>query len=288
MPTLKERLDTQQKIFRQNNVEAPALSAELLLGQALGLERSALLKRILLEPNLELPETYWRKFEELCARRLTGEPIAYISGKKEFYGREFGVTPHTLIPRPETELLVDQARGHFQGIVGGTFADLGTGSGCIAITLALELEDWQGLALDFSEKALEQAQINAKRLGAAGLVFLREDFRKFRFEPKSLDLLAGNPPYVSQEEYLFLDQSIRSFEPAAALLAGPEGTECLAPIISIAQEALKAGGVLLLEIGSAQGAYALGLLQATYWQNREVIRDLAGKDRLLSAQRTHS
>jgi release factor glutamine methyltransferase len=297
--TLGSFLRRERSFLAGEGVEAPFASAELLLAAALGTDRRSLLKKLLLEadPALDsLDRDALLTYASYRKRRLRGEPVAYILGKKEFYGRSFAVTPATLIPRPETELLVDTALSLFRGCDAGLFADLGTGSGCIAVTLALELgAGWRGLALDISASALKTAAANALEAGAAErLAFIRADYGNFAFAPASLDLLAGNPPYISAAEFETLEKGIRAFEPEEALLAGPLGTEHLALLTALAFTALKPGGRLLLELGHKQGETMLRAVKAgnspsePAWVEAEILKDLSGRDRLLSARKTRA
>ena len=283
-------------------MDAPRLSAELLLAKALGLDRNALLKRLILEPEAILPEDALREFAKLIARRSAGEPVAYILGHKEFYGREFTVSPDTLIPRPETELLVDLALEYARSVDTDTpplFADLGTGTGCIAVTLALELPRWRGIAVEKSPAALRIARANAVRLGAQSLCLALADFRTPPVPPASLDLLLSNPPYVSEAEYRTLSREVRAFEPQSALVpcspaartsesplpAGASGLEDAQALIERARALLKPGGLLLMEIGCTQGPALLSRLQGPDWTGARLHTDLAGLDRVLAAQR---
>lgn len=290
MYLLKMFLQEQRKLFESRGVESPALSAELLLAEALGIERAALLKLLLQEPDRPLGEPQLARYRSFMERRLAGEPVAYILGRKEFYGREFLVNASTLVPRPETELLIDTALQEFNGQAQGSYADLGTGSGCIAVTLALELgPGWRGLALDVSEAALEVARRNAANLGLGAQVeFLRADFTEYALAPASLDLLASNPPYVSAEEFAGLGRGVRDYEPRGALVpsaGGERGTEDLLAIAALAKKALKPGGLLLMEMGWKQGKeLSVALSAAGVWRDIRVVKDLAGLDRLLFAR----
>ena len=286
-------------------VDSPRLSAELLVAHALGVERQDLLKELLLRPEQKLAIEALAAIDRLTERRAAGEPAAYILGVKEFYGREFRVSPDVLIPRPETELLIDAAL-ELCGKKDTTsntarFADFGTGSGCIAITLALELPGWQGAALDKSPATLRVARENAHRLGANALHFTLADFARPPLPESSLDILASNPPYISEHEYTKLSREVRSFEPKSALVPSLDGLpsrpavdsglntasglEDIATIISQAERLLKNGGVLLVEIGCSQEKAVHGLFTAPCWFSVEVRPDLAGLPRLLVAKK---
>lgn len=293
--SLQSFLQAQKNSFAGQGVESPSLSAELLLAATLGITREELLKLLITNPRHTIYPGGIKKFSSLAARRLAGEPVAYIMGKKEFYGRDFKVNPAVLIPRPETELIIDAAKAAFQWRAAGRFADLGTGSGCIAVTLALELGTaWHGQAIDNSPGALETARQNAVALGAADqLDFTLADFKQYVFAPAGLDLLVSNPPYVSEAEYACLDDGVRGFEPKDALVpAGPDvphwavGDESLRAVAAQAATALKSGGLLIMEMGWAQGPAMREFFHATgSWREFNIIQDLAGLDRLVTARR---
>ncbi|MDR2160787.1 MAG: peptide chain release factor N(5)-glutamine methyltransferase [Desulfovibrio sp.] len=272
--------------FARAGVDSPRLSAELILATALGMDRQDLLRELLLRPERPLSPAEESLLRRLAARRAAGEPAAYITGRREFFGRDFLVTPAVLIPRPETELLVETALAG--SARQGVLADFGTGSGCIVLSLALEMPGWRCLGLDRSREALAVARANAAALGAARAVFVLADFSRPPLLPRSLDLLAGNPPYVSGAEYRRLSREIRNFEPRAALVPGGDeagGQEALDAIMDQAALFLRPGGRLLLEIGQTQEREALARLRPEDWAKAEVLRDLAGRPRLLAAAR---
>lgn len=289
---------------------SPRREAELLLCHALNLTREALVTRT----REALPPDAEGDLNALLARRAGGEPLAYLAGKKEFYGRMFAVSPAALIPRPETEHLVDAALV-LSGMAGASavpfperltealacaplfpdgevrFLDLGTGSGCIALTLAAECPRWKGLAVDISESALEVARANAKALDAADRVnFLRADFTAADFADRlpeafrSPCLIVSNPPYIGEEEYAGLDRGVRCFEPKGALVPGPSGLEHLRALVAAAERLLPPGGLLLMEHGAGQGE-AVRELCGSAWKLALTGKDYAGLDRYLLAIR---
>ena len=275
-----------QAARRLAHTDAPALTAQLLLCHVLDIDRVALIAHSeeLVPPAAEI------QLKALLERRAAGEPLAYILGVREFYGRDFAVNPHTLIPRPETEHLIETALDFFdrQGMADKPlrFADLGTGSGCIAITLAAERPAWQGTALDISSGALDTARGNADSNGVK-LAFLQADFTQpLPFGSASFDLLVSNPPYVSEEEYAELDAGVRDFEPRSALVPGPEGMEHPRAVEKAARRLLRPGGLFLMEHGWLQGEACRALCHADFWTDVHTGRDLAGKDRFLFAVRT--
>ncbi len=285
-------------MLKQQAVDSPRLSAEVLLAHTLGMERSDFLKTCLLTPNMPLNAELYAKAEALVLRRSKGEPVAYLIGEKEFYGRPFRVTPSTLVPRPETELLVETAVSFFAespplGSKTAYFLDCGTGSGCIAITLALELPFLRGIAVDKSRAALQVAQANAACLRAKSLLFAQGDFTQPLVAPHSLHLFVANPPYVSQKEYEGLSHEVRHYEPATALVPFPSGKEQatangledLEALTRQAAAALVPGGLLLMEMGHTQGPAVMHMLQHAAWRNARIIKDLASLDRIAFAVR---
>ncbi len=286
-------------------VDSPRLSAELILRNVCGISRVELATR----PETPLTAEQLSRMSGLLRRRAEGEPAAYLIGQREFYGRDFRVTPATLIPRPETELLIETALKSCQGAV--RFADLGTGSGCIAVTLCAERPEWRGIMADLSGRALAVACQNAARHKVRErLLPVRADFTRPLLRPASLDLLVSNPPYVGQREYEGLSAEVRDFEPVTALVPGfvdsdkipghhhhgpapgpdtePEGLEHLEAVAGEAFTALKPGGLLLMEHGWKQGSALKVLLESHTWENVVIYQDLAGRDRLVSARRPAS
>lgn len=266
-------------------VDAPRLSAELLAAQAFGLSRLGLIMRAKDKPSDEQQET----FRALVARRAQGEPAAYILGVREFFGLPFAVTPSVLIPRPETECMVEEAQRLFPKAAPVHFADFGTGSGALAVTLAHEFPTAHGLAVDLSGHALEMARQNARANAVEDrLEFRCADFTSLELEPGSLDLVVANPPYVTEAEYAGLSHEVRGFEPREALVSAEEGLAHLRGLLPVAMRALKPGGWLLCEHGSAQGPGALALAQSAGLplDNAETLRDYAGLDRILKARKS--
>ena len=266
-------------------VDSPRLSAEVILGHVLGVRREYLLAHR--ERMLSAAEGL--AAGELLRRRAAGEPVAYLLGRKEFYGRDFLVNRHTLIPRPETEHLVDLALAGLDLAAPGLAVDLGVGSGCILITLLCERPGLQGLGADISVAALAVARENAIRLGVAGrCMFMLADMTAPMFKKHSLHLLLSNPPYISPEDYLGLDREVAAYEPQSALLS-PQGGLChLAALEELGRHCLAPGGRLLLEIGSDQGRSAMTLFGRAprFWVEVETHRDLAGLPRIIYARRS--
>ncbi len=253
--------------------EEARLEADLLVAHALGLARLELL--LCLDRPLEAGEI--DRARELLVRRGQGEPVAYITGEREFYARPFRVAPGVLIPRPETELLVDLARDHLGAREGAApqILDLGTGSGCLAITLALELPGAEVSAVDISETALELARENGRALGAK-VEWLHGDGLELGDERAPFDLVVANPPYVDRRERASLEPQVRDYEPEEALFA-PEGDPdyWARELYRRAERWLRPGGLLAVELGYDQGERLASL------EGVRLVRDLAGIERVL-------
>ena len=273
-------------IARMNDTPA---TIKHFLDAALGTER--LDAEVLLSHVLDRPRSYlhaWperpltpgeqSRFMSLIRRRRAGEPIAYITGRQEFWSLTFDVNRATLIPRPETELLVETALQLADpiGSYGLRLADLGTGSGCIALALAHERPRWQITAVDVSDDALQMAQRNARRLGIDNVEFLWNDWLS-GFSANTFDIIVSNPPYIRAGDPHLHD--IRH-EPQTALVAGPDGLDALRRIITEAETCLKPNGLLLLEIGHDQSEAVHNLNQAAGYTGIQFKRDLAGIPRV--------
>jgi len=254
---------------------AADLEASLLLCHLLGVGRSHLLAW----PERELTADQQREYQALVERRLAGEPIAHILGVREFWSLSLRVTPETLIPRPETELLVERALDHLAGQQAPLIADLGTGSGAIALALASERPDAQLHACDRSEAALGVARENAERLKLRNLRFFPGDWCRALPEETRYRLIASNPPYIEADDP-HLRQGDLPFEPAEALVSGTDGLEAIRTIAAQAPEHLQPGGWLLLEHGRDQGAAVRELLLRHGFTAVATLPDLAGHPRL--------
>jgi len=224
-----------------------------------------------------LTEAHITQFETLLTRRLAGEPVAYLVGTREFYGRPFQVSPDVLIPRPDTELLVERALANLPPDQVADVLDLGTGSGCIAITLALERPLARVTAVDRSPAALAIAQRNAEILDAP-VEFLTSDWFD-ALAGRRFDLIVSNPPYIAAADPHLARGDVR-FEPLAALAAGQDGLDDLRRLIRDACAHLRPGGVLLLEHGYDQADAVVELLRQQGFEQISTLRDLAGLDRV--------
>lgn len=265
----------------RDRVDLPELEARLLLAEATG-QNSV---QLLAWPEV-VPERAAREgFRALLARRAAGEPIAYLLGHCEFHGLSLRVTPDTLIPRPETELLVDTALE--LGPQGpARVLDLGTGSGAIALAVARARPDWQVIATDRSTAALRVAEDNARALGL-DVHFCAGDAFAALEEETGFDLILSNPPYVAADDP-HLEQGDVAHEPREALAAGPDGMVVLRQLLEQAPHHLTPGGLLILEHGHDQGQKLREAMRAAGWQGVRNRRDLAGHLRIVIAYHPNS
>jgi release factor glutamine methyltransferase len=260
-------------------VELPHLEARLLLAHALGLTPTDLYVR----PEREVPPAPRAALEGLLARREAGEPVAYLTGRRGFWSLELAVSPATLIPRPETETLVEAA---LEGAPAGAplrVADLGTGSGALALALARERPAWRVAAVERSPEALATADRNRRALGLEAVLLVQGDWCE-ALAPGAWDLVVANPPYVAEGDPHLARGDLR-FEPPAALAAGPEGLDALRRLAERAPSCLAPGGRLLLEHGADQGPAVRALLAAAGLAEVGTRRDPGGRPRVTGGRR---
>jgi release factor glutamine methyltransferase len=267
-----------QKLLEDASAAVPRLTAEVLLAHAIGCERAWLFAH----SNEDLREVWWIHYGRYLHERMQGKPTQYITGRQEFYGREFRVTPDVLIPRPETEHAVDAALKHVGAASGKgrlSIIDIGTGSGAIAVTLALETGA-SVIATDISTAALRVAAENARRLNAP-IHFVACDLAD-SIAGERFDLVVSNPPYVPESDSSTIQREVRDHEPAVALYGGADGLGVYRRLIPEAARLLKPGGWLVMEIGYRSGEAVAAMLGT--WREVETIPDLAGLPRVMVAR----
>jgi release factor glutamine methyltransferase len=273
--------------LKRHGAESARLDTEVLLAQARGCERIQLYTAFD-EPVSNEVRTAFRGFVQ---RRAAGEPVAYIVGRREFYSLAFHVEPGVLIPRPETEFVVvealDRLRERGPDASPATIADVGTGSGAIAVALAKHAPACRILALDISPQALEVARRNATDHGVADCVeLLPGDLLNGLPPDQRLDLVVSNPPYVSEAEWQKLPRTVKDFEPREALVGGPTGIETIARLVPQAAERLMPGGWLILEISPMLEPAARQCIEASgHFEPPTIRKDLSGLPRVLRAKR---
>ena len=274
--TLKQAFDGALKKLEAADTPSPRLSAELLLIFTLSCDRAYLFTY----PERELTPDEQSRYDEAIARRCTGEPAQYITGHQEFFGRDFLVSPAVLIPRPETEHLIEAALEFIPREATLNILDVGTGSGCIAVTLAREFPESTLMAVDISSEALEIAQANAARLETK-IEFRQSDLLS-EIEPGRLfDVIVSNPPYVGECEADKVQKQVRDFEPHCAVFGGQRGMDIIERLVPQAWQHLKPGGWFLMEIGYSIAEPVHEVMRE--WHDFRVVPDLQGIPRVVTA-----
>jgi release factor glutamine methyltransferase len=286
--TVLEILNWSTHTLRDQRIENPRLNAELLLARVLNLSREGLYAGF----NSQFEKEEKEALEKLIERRISGEPLQYILGHQEFWSIDFKVDPRVLIPRPETELLVEQSLSILSETSLGktpSVLEIGTGSGAVAISLAKEVRDIFMVATDISREALLLAKENAKSAGLLHQIgFVNADllgpFRYLR-DQEPFDLILSNPPYIDRSEIQRLTREVRDYEPIAALDGGEDGMEFYRRIISQAPSYLRRGGWLLLEVGEGQGEKVGDQLERSgNFLRPQLLPDFSGIKRVVKTQ----
>ncbi|MCK9918299.1 peptide chain release factor N(5)-glutamine methyltransferase, partial [Microbacteriaceae bacterium K1510] len=280
--TIREALLWASSFLREAGARDPQFEAELLLRHYLGVDRTRFLSNL----QERITAQQMEAVEALCRRRANHEPIQYMFGQQEFYGREFQVGPGVLIPRPETEILIEQvlhwADQLWQADEKRMVADIGTGSGAIALTLACERPHWQVSTVDLSPDAITIAKRNAERLGVSERVrFLQGDLTEpILSKGEQVDILVSNPPYIPSSDVDQLDSEVRDFEPRLALDGGQDGLECYRRLCASLPRLLNEKALVAFEIGIHQEEDVAQLLRQTgVIDGVKIIPDLAGIER---------
>jgi release factor glutamine methyltransferase len=281
---LKQAVDFAYQLFVENDVPSPRLNAELLLMFALNCERSYLYAH----PERALTTEEQSSFDEVIRERARGCPTQYITGHQEFWGLDLLVSPAVLIPRPETEHLVETVlelikEYRFDGPGRLKLLDVGTGSGCIALSLASELPHIEIHACDISEDALEIARVNAARLALVERVRFSHSDLLSAYADQKFDFVISNPPYVGEEDADKVQKQVRDFEPKIAVFSGREGMDIYRRLIPEAEDALRPGGWFVTEIGYSEEEKVRNLLAG--WADIQVTADLQGIPRVVAARK---
>ena len=279
--TAGRAINTATQRLAEAGISPARLDAQVILAHVLGVERSWLFAH----HEYALTPEQADRFTELIARRVAHEPVAYLVGHREFYGIDLAVDARVLIPRPETEMLVDTVLDHIAASAPAalTVADVGTGSGAIALAIAANAPDTRIYAIDLSADALAVARSNVARLDARHQVTLLQG-NLLAPLPECVDLAVANLPYVNSADYQTLEADVRKYEPPLALEAGPLGMDAIARLLQQAPSFIKPGGVVILEIGYDQGDIAVELIHRLLPQARDVAvsKDYQGHDRMVT------
>ncbi|HMJ09171.1 MAG TPA: peptide chain release factor N(5)-glutamine methyltransferase [Pyrinomonadaceae bacterium] len=278
--TIREILTEAAAALGAAGIPEHARESSSLAQFALRKDRVFLISNPEYEPNAD----ELARFQNALARRLSREPLQYITGRQEFYGLDLTVTPDVLIPRPETEMLVEKAIELLRDTETPEFAEIGIGSGCISISTLVNATASRAAAVDISPAAIEVARNNAEIHGVSGRLELVESDLFAQFPARRFDLIVSNPPYVPATDLDGLQPEVKSFEPRIALTDGDDGTSIIRRIISGAPAFLKPGGFLVIEIGFDQSPAVSGFLDPAIWTQVEFFPDFQGFPRMLVAR----
>jgi release factor glutamine methyltransferase len=273
---IKDALNSAISALTASQVGSPRLNAETLLMFTLGRDRAYLFAH----PEHELTSQEKINYQEAIAQRAMGIPTQYITGHQEFWGMDLIVSPAVLIPRPETEHVIEAALTLSPG-AGSRIVDVGTGSGCMALALAKELPHAEIYATDISPAAIEIARANAARHGLAPRIHFHQTDLLRGFDPAAFDVVVSNPPYVGESEEDHVQLEVRKYEPRNAVFAGPTGLEVIERLIPQAHAILKPGGFLIMEMSATIAEYVKRLLAD--WSDVRVVNDLQGIPRVAVA-----
>ena len=264
------------EVLKKNHIKSPKLDSEILLSKIIKKDR----KYIILNSNKELKNNYFIMFNKLIAKRTLGKPVAYLIGKKDFWKYEFYVSEETLIPRPDTEILIDHILKTTKYKSKLRVLDIGVGSGCIILSILKEKKDFYGTGIDINNKCIEISKINASKLNLTSRVkFFKSNVDNFFYG--KYDLIISNPPYIKKLDLQYLDKDVIDFEPKLALNGGLEGTSEIRKVINRSSELIKKNGKLVLEIAFAHKYKVTKLLKDKGFYINSIIKDYAKNDRCI-------
>jgi len=271
---IRQTLNKGISILKRNKVLTPQLDSEILLSKSINKDK----KHIILNPKEVLNFKKLKKFDDLIKRRAKGEPIAYLTNKKEFWNDEFFVNNDVLIPRSDTEIIIEQVLKIYSKKSKAQILDIGTGSGCIILSIIKERPNFYGTGIDISKKSINVSKFNTKQLNLTSRVkFFHSSIDNFIIG--KYDLIVSNPPYIELSNLKYLDKDIVNFEPKLALNGGCDGFSNIRKVINKASILIKRKGKLILEIGFNQREKVMSLLENKGFYIDKVIKDYAGNDR---------
>ena len=280
MSNISEILKFATDILRKNGIDEPRREANSLLVFTIKKDKTFLIAH----PEYELNSAQEDYFRQLLNRRAGREPFQYITGKQEFYGLDFVVSPDVLIPRPETEIVVENAIEILAKINNPRFCEIGVGSGCISVSILNEIKTAMAIGVDVSENALQIARLNAEKHSVMNRLDLKISDVFGDLQDEKFDLIVSNPPYIPETGLQNLQAEVKNFEPHSALFAKKDGLEIVEKIIEQSPQYLKTNGFLLMEIGINQFKKVEKMISADIWKSAEFIKDLQKIPRTLKAQ----
>ena len=269
------------KYLKINNIKSSRLDSEILLSKAINQDR----KYIILNPKKKLSNKVFSCFKKLISQRSKGTPIAYLLEKKEFWKYEFKITENVLIPRPDTELIIEEALKVSKNKLKLKVLDIGVGSGCIILSILKERKDFNGVGIDISQKSIGLSKLNSKNLGVQNRVkFIKTDIDNFNHG--KYDLIISNPPYIKKLDLKYLEKDIIKFEPKSALDGGLDGISEISSVINKSSELIKKNGKFLLEIASDQKRVVKKLLKNKGFYINRILKDYGNNDRCIVSTKT--
>jgi len=279
---ISQALNIGTKFLIKNNIKSPSLDSEILMSKTIRKDK----KFIILNSNQKLEEESFQYFKNLIKQRSSGKPIAYLTGNKSFWNYEFKTSPDVLIPRPDTELIIDEVLKIVKYKRKLNILDVGIGSGCILLTILKEKKDFNGVGVDISKKCLDICRINASILNLNNRVkFFKTDVDNFTYG--KYDLIISNPPYIKTLDLKRLDKDVINFEPKLALDGGLEGLSAIRKVINKSSELIKINGKLIIEIAFDQKKEVVKLLKNKGFYINKVLKDLAKNDRCIISTKNH-
>tara|TARA_B100000282_G_C31666739_1_gene460212 strand:+ start:160 stop:1005 length:846 start_codon:yes stop_codon:yes gene_type:complete len=263
-------------ILKKNDIQSPRLDSEILMSKVIKKDR----KYIIFNLDKKIKKSLFYNFIDLIKKRSLGKPIAYLIGKKDFWKYEFEISENVLVPRPDTELIVEKVLSLTKNRHKLNILDIGTGSGCILISILKEKKGFYGTGLDVSKKCIDLCKINSIKFKTEGRSkFIKSDIDNFSCG--KYDLIISNPPYISKIDFKYLEKDITNFEPKLALIGGIDGLSAVKKVINKSSELIKKNGKLILEIGFDQKNKVIGLLKNKGFYINETLKDFANNDRCI-------
>ena len=264
------------RILRENNIKSSKLDSEILLSKVIKKDR----KFIILNLDKFLSNLHYKKFKNLISQRLAGKPIAHIIEKKDFWKYEFKISDSALIPRPDTEILIEEVLRVFRYKKRLHVLEIGIGSGCILLSILNEKNDFYGVGIDISKKCIELSKLNALKFGLNNRVkFFKSDVDNFLYG--KYDLVVSNPPYIKKHNLKYLERDVAKFEPMLALDGGIDGLSEIKKVIDKSSKLVKKGGKLILEINFDQGSVVKKILKNNGFYINKVLKDFGKKNRCI-------
>ncbi len=277
MRTIRESLEEGSHTLKKSGVDSYRIDARLLLAKALGYS----IEEVIIKYDEEIDAGSRSRFLDFISRRARKEPLSYLTGVKEFYGMDFAVDKNVLIPRPDSEVLVEGVLNSFNSDDEIEILELGVGSGCLLLSILKHMNKASGVGVDIQRGAVDIAKRNYQNLKLGNKAeFISEDWNNFKMDRK-FDLIISNPPYITSKDILDLQEDVREYEPNAALEAGEDGLDAYRSLAPVLKKHLKENGLIFLEFGEGQNRGVQDIMLGYGFSVERVIQDLSGKDRCI-------